>query len=71
MERRPALHNVAKESAKGCAGGCATHFLIAVAATILIGGGAHLWGISWRVLLFIVLGIIFFVSAFIPWQRER
>jgi hypothetical protein len=69
-EQRPVLHNVAKESAKGCAGGCVTHFLIAVAAAILIGGGGHFWGLSDKALFFIVLVIIFLVSALIPWERR-
>jgi hypothetical protein len=71
MERRPALLNVAKESAKGCAGGCVTHFLIAVAAAILIGGGAHFWGLSGKALFFMVLVIILPVSALILWERGR
>jgi len=42
-----------------CVGGYITHFLIAVAAAILLGGGAHYWCLSGRALFAIVLITIF------------
>jgi hypothetical protein len=55
----------------GAASGCVTHFLIAVAAAILLGSGAHYWGFSGRTVFVVVLIAIFLASVLIPWEKEK
>jgi hypothetical protein len=71
MEYRRGIRHAGKEAAKGCSGGCITHFLIAVAAAILLGGGAHYWGLPGAVVFLVVLIAIFFATALIPWKKEK
>jgi hypothetical protein len=71
MEYNKTGSHAVREAAKGCAGGCITHFLIAVAAAVLLGSGAHYWGLSGRAVFAIVLITIFLVSALIPWEKEK
>jgi hypothetical protein len=63
--------HTAKEAAKGAASGCVTHFLIAVAAAILLGGGAHYWGLPGSMVFVVVLIAIFLASVLIPWEKEN
>jgi hypothetical protein len=51
--------------------GCVGHFLIAVAAVALLGGAAHYWGVSGRLVFVIVLVLIFFVSVLIPYKKQK
>jgi len=51
--------------------GCTTHFLIGIAAAILLGGGAHYLGFSGRIVFVIVLVVVFFASVFIPEKKEK
>jgi hypothetical protein len=69
MEFQQAAKRGASEGAKGCASGCVTHFLIALAGVILLGGGAHFWGLSGKIVFVIVLAVIFLVSVAIPWAK--
>jgi hypothetical protein len=71
MEYARIARNAAKEAAKGAASGCVTHFLIAVAAAVLLGGGAHYWGLSGRIVFVVVLIAIFLASVLIPWEKEK
>jgi len=71
MEYKKTASHAARESVKGCVGGCITHFLIVVAAAILLGSSAHFWGLSGRAEFAIVLITIFLVSALIPWENEK
>jgi Mg/Co/Ni transporter MgtE len=71
MEYGKAARHAAKEAAKGATSGCVTHFLIVIAAAILLGGGAHYWGLSGRVVFGVVLIAIFLTSALIPWRKEK
>ena len=63
MQPREVVHRVAKEAAKGASSGCVNHFLIAVAAAVLLGSGAHYWGFSGRVIFVVVLIAIFLASV--------
>lgn len=65
------IRHAGKEAAKGCASGCITHFLIAVAAAILLGGGAHYWGLPGVVVFLVVLIAIFLATVLIPWKKEK
>jgi len=47
------------------------HFLIGVAAAILLGGSAHFFGLSGRAVFAIVLVVIFFASVFLPDKKEK
>ncbi len=58
MEDKKIARHAIRESAKGCTGGCITHFLIAIAAAILLGS-------------LVVLIAIFLASALIPWEKEK
>jgi hypothetical protein len=69
MEFQKAAKRGATEGAKGCASGCVTHFLIALAGVILLGGGAHFWGLSGKIVFLIALVVIFIVSVSIPWAK--
>jgi hypothetical protein len=71
MELRGTAKTTVRESAKGCAVGCLTHFLIGIAAAILIGGGAHYWGLSGRAVFVIVLVVIFFAAVLLPWEKHN
>ena len=51
--------------------GCVGHFLIGVAAAILLGGSAHFFGLSGRAVFAIVLVVIFFASVFLPDKKEK
>jgi hypothetical protein len=70
MESQNTARIVAKKSLKGCASGCVTHFLIAVATAALLGSGAHYWGFSGRTVLVVVLLVIFATSVLIPWDKK-
>jgi hypothetical protein len=70
MEYGRAIRHAGKEAAKGCAGGCITHFLVALAAAFLLGGGAHYWGLSGGAVFLVVLLAIFLATVLIPWKRE-
>ena len=70
MEFQKAAKRGATEGVKGCASGCVTHFLIALAGVILLGGGAHFWGVSGKIVFLIVLAVIFFVSVLVPWPKR-
>jgi MFS-type transporter involved in bile tolerance (Atg22 family) len=71
MEDKKIARHAIRESAKGCTGGCITHFLIAIAAAILLGSSAHYWGLSGRAVFLVVLIAIFLASALIPWEKEK
>jgi Mg/Co/Ni transporter MgtE len=71
MEYGRVARHAAKEAAKGAASGCVTHFLIAVAAAILLVSGAHYWGFSGRTVFVVVLIAIFLASVLIPWEKEK
>ena len=71
MEYKETASLAARESVKGCVGGRITHFLIAIAAAILLGSSAHYWGLSGRAVFGIALITIFLVSALIPWEKEK
>ena len=71
MEDGRPIRHAAKEAAKGAASGCITHFLIAVAAAFLLGGGAHYWGLSGDAVFLVVLIAIFFATVFLPWKKEK
>jgi hypothetical protein len=71
MEYGRLIRHTAKEAAKGAAGGCITHFLIAVAAAILLGSGAHYWGLPGGIVFLVVLIAIFLATVLIPWKKDR
>ena len=71
MEYDKAARNAVREGTKGCASGCLTHFLVAVAATILLGSGAYFKGLPRRTIFVIVLVAIFLVAVLIPWAKDR
>src|SRR5258708_16706206 len=69
MEYMKAASRALQESAKGCAGGCLKHLLIAIAVAILLGNGAHYWGLSGRAVFAVVLLAIFL--AYSMGKREK
>ena len=71
MEFRKAARHAAREAGKGAASGCMTHLLIAIAAAILLGSGAHYWGFSGRMVFVVVLIAIFLASVLFPWETEK
>ncbi len=71
MEFRKAARHATREATKGAASGCMTHLLIAIAAAILLGSGAHYWGLSGRMVFVVVLIAIFLVNVLIPWKSDR
>jgi antibiotic biosynthesis monooxygenase (ABM) superfamily enzyme len=60
-----------RDTLKDFAIGCTGHFVIAIAAAILLLSGARFWGLSGRVLFVTVLVVIFLTSALIPWSRRK
>ena len=51
--------------------GCLTHFLLGVAALVLLGGAAHYWGFSGRTLFVLVAVVLFFTAASLPWRKRK
>jgi len=51
--------------------GCVGHFLIGIAAAILLGGTAHFFGLSGRGVFVIVLVVIFIASILIPDKKKE
>ena len=51
--------------------GCVGHFLIGIAAAVLLGSTAHYFGFSGRIVFVIVLVVIFLASAFIPDKKRK
>ena len=60
-----------RDSAREFAIGCSTHFLLAVAAFVLLSGAAHYWGFSGRTLFVVVAVVLFFTAASLPWKRRK
>ncbi len=50
--------------------GCTTHFLLALAALIFLGGAAHYRGLG-RTLFVLVAVILFFTAALLPWKKQK
>jgi len=50
--------------------GCSTHFLLALAALVFLGGAVHYRGLG-RVLFVVVALILFFAAALFPWKRRK
>jgi hypothetical protein len=48
----------------------AGHFLIAIAGVVLLGGTAHFFGFSGRVVFVVVVAAIFIASVLIP-EKKR
>lgn len=61
------LREFAKEFFTGCLG----HFVIAVAAAVLLGIGAHHFGLSRLAIFTLVVVVVFFVSVLIPGPRRK
>jgi membrane protein DedA with SNARE-associated domain len=60
-----------RDFAREFAIGCSTHFLLALAAAVLLGGAVHYWGFSGRT-LFVLIALVLFTSAvFLPWKRRK
>lgn len=51
--------------------GCTTHFLLGIAAVVLLGGAAHYWGFSGRTTFVLVAIILFVVAVFLPGRRRK
>ncbi len=51
--------------------GCTTHFLLALAALVFLGGAVHYWGFSGRTLFVLVAVILFFTAVSLPWKRRK
>ena len=60
-----------KEFSKESATGCLGHFVIGVAAAILLGTSAHYLGVSRWVIFLIVVVVIFSVSVLIPGPKPK
>jgi Mg/Co/Ni transporter MgtE len=71
MEYGRVVRHAAKEAAKGAAGGCITHLIVAVIAAFLLGGGAHYWGLPGGTVFLVALIAIFFAAVLIPWKKEK
>ncbi len=59
-----------KDFAREFSIGCTTHFLLAIAAAILLGGAVHYWGFSGRTLFATVAVVLFVIAVFFPWKRR-
>jgi hypothetical protein len=51
--------------------GCLGHFVIGLAAAILLGGTAHYFGLSGRVVFAIVVVVIFIASVLVPDKKAK
>jgi hypothetical protein len=62
---------IAKDASKeGCASGCG-HGVIAVAAAILLGGGATYWRFPGWLVFVVVVVAVFFASVLLPWKKGK
>jgi hypothetical protein len=50
--------------------GCTTHFLLAMAALVFLGGAVHYRGLG-RILFVIAAVVLFFAAALFPWNKWK